>query len=59
MDKKTEAESSKCNVVAQETIWKESVHRETTAARTWWVDSYRMYTVEPLSRHQWGKIGSC
>ena len=35
-DKKLQAESSKCDVVAQERIWKETVHRETTAAKNWY-----------------------
>ncbi|CAI8032353.1 Uncharacterized protein C2orf50 [Geodia barretti] len=34
-DKKLQAESSKCNAVAQERIWKEAVHMETTAAKNW------------------------
>lgn len=35
-NKKVRGAVSDCNVVAQEKIWKEAVHRETTAARKWY-----------------------
>ena len=41
--KKTQAESSKCNVVTEERIWKEAVHRESTAARMWSVALRQQY----------------
>ena len=37
-DKKTHGASAyrDCNMVAQESIWKEEVHKETKAARQWY-----------------------
>ena len=45
-DKKLQAESSKCNAVAQERIWKEAVHMETTAAKNWYIGLYNPNVLE-------------